>query len=273
MRSCASFIILLFLASIAAAHPGRTDGNGGHYVRTAGHGYPVGSYHYHTAEPSYYKASTPQILPTGKITYSGFSREDYKLIQQDLKQSGFYGGSIDGVFGSKSLIALKSYQTVVNKSHLTEQQMLEAILRAAKTNVKMQSEAELITPEINNPGNPTSSLVETGETPDKSLDGKLLSGKTYVPIREISEAMGAKLEWNAQEKAAYLMLASGKNLKIANQAAEYSANSLSGKLVDGKTYVPLREISEAIGASLEWSEADKSACMILPDSSRLRVKN
>jgi flagellar biosynthesis/type III secretory pathway protein FliH len=29
------------------AHPGRTDRNGGHYVRTGGWGYPIGSYHYH----------------------------------------------------------------------------------------------------------------------------------------------------------------------------------------------------------------------------------
>jgi hypothetical protein len=33
--------------TVTHAHPGRTDANGGHYVRTSGWGYPVGSYHYH----------------------------------------------------------------------------------------------------------------------------------------------------------------------------------------------------------------------------------
>ena len=44
------FIILLLcflLALTAIAHPGKLDSNGGHYVRSPGHGYPVGSYHYH----------------------------------------------------------------------------------------------------------------------------------------------------------------------------------------------------------------------------------
>ena len=39
------FIFIKFLYP----HPGRTDANGGHYVRTPGHGYSVGSYHYHNS--------------------------------------------------------------------------------------------------------------------------------------------------------------------------------------------------------------------------------
>lgn len=41
------FLILSLAVSPAIAHPGRTDSSGGHYVRTSGWGYPVGSYHYH----------------------------------------------------------------------------------------------------------------------------------------------------------------------------------------------------------------------------------
>jgi hypothetical protein len=46
-------ILTLLLALVAVlsvptnAHPGRTDERGGHYVRTPGWGYDVGSYHYH----------------------------------------------------------------------------------------------------------------------------------------------------------------------------------------------------------------------------------
>lgn len=41
-------IIMLSVINVALAHPGGLDANGGHYVRTPGWGYPVGSYHYHT---------------------------------------------------------------------------------------------------------------------------------------------------------------------------------------------------------------------------------
>lgn len=46
-------LTLLFLFSqIALGHPGRLDSKGGHYVRTPGWGYPVGSYHYHRSSSS-----------------------------------------------------------------------------------------------------------------------------------------------------------------------------------------------------------------------------
>jgi hypothetical protein len=43
---------VLLVYGPAYAHPGRTDAQGGHYVRTAGWGYPVGSYHCHSGERS-----------------------------------------------------------------------------------------------------------------------------------------------------------------------------------------------------------------------------
>lgn len=59
--------ILMVLCSltwiIAFAHPGRTDSSGGHWVRTEGWGYEVGTYHYHNdgyAENTY---TPPAITP------------------------------------------------------------------------------------------------------------------------------------------------------------------------------------------------------------------
>ncbi len=42
--SIALLIILILVTNSVYAHPGRTDSQGGHYVRTPGWGYPVGSY-------------------------------------------------------------------------------------------------------------------------------------------------------------------------------------------------------------------------------------
>ncbi len=57
-------LILLPSTKIIFAHPGRTDDNGGHYVRTEGHGYPVGSYHYHNGgETTSSSATTAYIEP------------------------------------------------------------------------------------------------------------------------------------------------------------------------------------------------------------------
>jgi hypothetical protein len=65
--------ILMVLCSltwiIAFAHPGRTDSSGGHWVRTEGWGYEVGTYHYHNGgyqsnhSDSYNSSSTSFISP------------------------------------------------------------------------------------------------------------------------------------------------------------------------------------------------------------------
>lgn len=47
MKKLTVLIFILIIGLSASAHPGKLDSNGGHYVRTPGHGYPVGSYHYH----------------------------------------------------------------------------------------------------------------------------------------------------------------------------------------------------------------------------------
>lgn len=217
MRSFFLILALLFLVSVVVAHPGRTDGGGGHYVRTPGYGYPVGSYHYHDTEPSYSVAPIRVPKPAMNIAHSGFSRDDYKLIQQDLKQSGFYSGAIDGIFGPRSLQSLKNYQAVVNKLHLTEQEMLTAVLKAAKTNVKMQAESAIVTPDVEESAYLVTTGVDTSPAVVKSLEGRLVNGKTYVPLREISEAIGAKIEWNDAEKTAYLVLPNSSRLRVQNQ--------------------------------------------------------
>lgn len=271
--SVAAFVVLVSVSS-GFSHPGRTDGSGGHYVRKSGYGYPVGSYHYHNGGPSIYSAPARSSAPVKAPSFSGFSKDDYKLVQQDLKNAGFYSGPIDGSFGEKSLQAMKDYQVAINKGHYSEQQMLEAILKSAKTSERMRAQSAVITPEVEAPVRVGSFVQsEKSDGAARVLDGKLLSGKTYVPIREISEAIGAKLEWNNDEKAAYLALGNGKSLKVANKAAEIGPNSLAGRLVAGKTYVPLREISEAISAKIEWNNTEKSAYMVISDSIRLKVRN
>ncbi len=80
------------------AHPGRTDRNGGHYVRTAGWGYPVGTYHYHNGGPA-------KQAPEDKE-----DKEEVRKIQQKLNELGFDCGAADGIMGPKTEEAIKEFQ-------------------------------------------------------------------------------------------------------------------------------------------------------------------
>ena len=73
---------------IAFAHPGRTDSNGGHWVRTEGWGYEVRTYHYHNkgtqsnSSNSYTPPSTsvkPQIIEEPEeVEEENTELEEYK---------------------------------------------------------------------------------------------------------------------------------------------------------------------------------------------------
>lgn len=76
-RNSLIFVLVVFLfmslSSIALAHPGRTDSYGGHYVRTAGWGYPVGSYHYHSGPYAGYTVNYQGEIPAAFKKSSGSS--------------------------------------------------------------------------------------------------------------------------------------------------------------------------------------------------------
>lgn len=106
------------------------------------------------------------------------------------------------------------------------------------------------------------------------IDGKKLSsnyysyvkdGRTFVPIREITEALGASVYWDNQKKTVLITL-NDKNVKlkigsgvvfIDEEKKKIDENSIPvlvtyTKLEETKTMVPLRFISEAFGYNVNW---------------------
>lgn len=88
------------------------------------------------------------------------------------------------------------------------------------------------------------------------------NGRTLVPLRFIGEAFGAAIEWDASTKTVTYTLGStsiivviGSPVAIVNQ--EKKTLDVPPKLVNGRTFVPLRFISESFGASVIWEAATK----------------
>ncbi|MEH7530071.1 YHYH domain-containing protein, partial [Priestia megaterium] len=99
MRKC--FVVLLTLiflmesSYIVSAHPGRTDGNGGHYCRTNCEkwGYEYGEYHYHNGSSS---NVTSDDVETEIQTDTETSQEDLEEIYDQLSKEGYEIGYQDG---------------------------------------------------------------------------------------------------------------------------------------------------------------------------------
>ena len=97
----------------------------------------------------------------------------------------------------------------------------------------------------------------------------IVKGRTLVPLRFISEAFGAKVEWNPVFRLVFIKM--GEKEIIVQIGTPYA--SVSGKkvlldspplIVKGRTMVPLRFIAETLGAEVTWDEATKSITIIYP---------
>ena len=83
-------------------------------------------------------------------------------------------------------------------------------------------------------------------------------GRTLVPLRAIFEALGAQVEWDAETQTVTagkrldnISLTIGKNELTKN--GEATALDVPAQIIEGRTMVPARAISEALGAKVEWN--------------------
>jgi len=93
----------------------------------------------------------------------------------------------------------------------------------------------------------------------------VINGRTMVPIRFISEAFGAKVDWDGTTRAVTInLLGNTIVLKIDSSTATVNNNPVyldsPATIVKatGRTVVPVRFISETFGADIAWNATEKS---------------
>lgn len=88
------------------------------------------------------------------------------------------------------------------------------------------------------------------------------SNRTMIPVRFVSEKLGAKVEWDNSTRTVTLDKAGRQiALKIGENKATVSGKQISfdaaAKIQDSRTYVPLRFVSEAYGAKVVWDKINQ----------------
>lgn len=104
----------------------------------------------------------------------------------------------------------------------------------------------------------------------KALDSPpvIKNGRTLVPIRAIIESLGGTVDWDALARRATVKLGStslglwiGKNIASVNgtNTPIDSANAnVVPEIINGRTMLPLRFVSENVGCSVEWADATRT---------------
>jgi len=86
--------------------------------------------------------------------------------------------------------------------------------------------------------------------------------RTYVPIRVVSEVLGAELTWNPDTRGITIrkgnqtidMIVGSTKAVVNNQIVELDAPPL---LRNGRTSVPVRFVSEYLQGTVQWNERIK----------------
>ncbi len=107
-----------------------------------------------------------------------------------------------------------------------------------------------------------------GELQHFSQPPVVISGSTLVPMRAIFEVLGASISWNSKEHS---VTATKDNttiyIKIGDSQATVDGKqvdlSVPAQIVSGYTMVPLRFVSEALGAKVNWDGTTKTVIITL----------
>ncbi|KUK72704.1 MAG: Uncharacterized protein XD91_1165 [Clostridiales bacterium 38_11] len=103
----------------------------------------------------------------------------------------------------------------------------------------------------------------------------IVNDRTLIPIRFISEEIGAEVIWDGINRTVKVVIGD-RNVLLRidsylveyNNGAVYQLSDVAPLIINDRTYVPLRLISNALGIGIEWDEASRT---VIVDSTKTSV--
>jgi len=103
-------------------------------------------------------------------------------------------------------------------------------------------------------------LIVNGVEISPDVPPQTINGRTMVPVRWVSEALGAQVDWN-EEKQAVLVNSTADQAAAKGSQIQLIVNGravqpdVAPTLIDGRVLVPVRWVAEALGAQVDWNES------------------
>ncbi|WP_167577814.1 stalk domain-containing protein [Ammoniphilus sp. YIM 78166] len=100
-------------------------------------------------------------------------------------------------------------------------------------------------------------------------------GIAWAPVREVAEAVGAKVSWNQRTRMVTAVKGSTTlTLQAGSDRMQVNGKSIRlpaiVKLEKGRTVAPIRVITEALGAKVEWIGLDQA--VYITEAGKISVK-
>lgn len=89
---------------------------------------------------------------------------------------------------------------------------------------------------------------------------RIVEGRTMVPLRFVGEALGAEVGWNEEHRQVTYSAGSRRIVLTVGQKIVYIEDSaeeidIPPMIINGRTMVPVRFVSQWLGAVVQWDEA------------------
>ena len=134
-----------------------------------------------------------------------------------------------------------------------------------KLSLSLLASAMLVLPVL-----PVSSFA--ANTQETVINGQLLNNRVLIPLRTVSEHLGASVGWYQYEKlvsidkgdariflAANFKRALVYDLPIDQSTVKYIEMDVPVQVIQGTTYVPLKFVGQSLGANIAWNQQSKQA--------------
>jgi len=217
-----------------------------------------------------------------------FTREDYptewtfangRTVQTMFHENGsfgFWSGVNRDIWSQLVAANMIHFPNAFNGGVVTEMAILNG--RVPDPNVGNDSESAVVTPVTPTP--PTSSTPTTPIPPHTDnevlirIDGEfvqiphgdqtpiIVDGRTLVPLRVVMERLGFRVEWNQVSSNAHLTRANDVVSVTIDQSVMFVNGrsvllDVPARIVNNRTLVPVRAISEATGMTVDWDGVNR----------------
>jgi hypothetical protein len=189
------------------------------------------------------EVTAPMVTVSGKVTDNvGVASLWIGAMKVDFAPDGTFSAKVEVVEGANT-IKVVAFDTAGNMGDKT----LTVTYAVPKvTVVKVQIGSDIMT--VN------------GKAVQIDAPAEIKNGRTFLPLRAISEALGAMVDWIAETQGITVTL--GENtigLQIGNTSAVVNGTVMTldaaPYIKNSRTMVPFRVIAEGLGAIVEWDPA------------------
>jgi hypothetical protein len=189
------------------------------------------------------EVTSPMVTVTGKVTDNvGVVSLWIGAMKVDFAPDGTFSAKVEVAEGANT-IKVVAFDAAGNMGDKT----LAVTYAVPKvTVVKIQIGSDIMT--VN------------GKAVQIDAPAEIMNGRTFLPLRAISEALGATVDWIAETQGITVTLGDNTiGLQVGNTSAVVNGTVMTldaaPYIKNNRTMVPFRVIAEGLGATVEWDPA------------------